>query len=153
MWALAPLTGSNPSKPAPYCATFVSNGPDTVSPYAGFRNWVFAPTRGQWQAAVSLAPTNTAWHDWIIQQTKTTDDEMPPSPGFFDWIKQCPGSGNPVSSVLTSTWDCSVPAYPCAHLYMDATRNTFQRTDPFGGASFDFTARTLAANEQYFWYQ
>lgn len=153
MWALAPLTGFNPSMPAPHCATFGPNGPVNVSPYAGFRNWVYAPSKTQWQAAVSLAPTNTAWHDWLIQQTKTTDDEMPPSPGFFDWTRQCPGGGNPAGAVLTSTFDCSVPAYPCAALYMDATSNSFQRTSISGSASFDFTARTLAAGEQYFWYQ
>jgi hypothetical protein len=153
MFALLPwVNHQNGASPAPGCSGYL-NTVFGVTPYAGFRNWEQAPSKAQWQAAVSLAPTNTAWHDWLIQQTRTTDDEYPASPGFLDLSKQCPGGGKPIAgALLTSNSDCSLPAYPCVWITMDPYKNTFQNL-LLDGSAFAWPARTLAAGEQYFWYQ
>jgi hypothetical protein len=87
MWALVPWVQTGYSEYPiyqilPRCWTgqilpFYITGSFAPS-YAGFKGWWWS-SKPQWQAAVSLAPTNgsVAWRDWLIQQTKTTADELP----------------------------------------------------------------------------
>jgi hypothetical protein len=85
---------------------------------------------------VSLAPTNGSvhWGDWLTQQTQTTSDESPASPGFFS----CPGS------VWTST-QTSAPNWWNVNL----GTNSFQNLTPNGPM---YGVRTLDPGEQYYWY-
>lgn len=119
-----------------------SNGISSY-PYAGFYNWQYAPSKAQWQAAVSLAPTNGSvqWGDWLTQQTQTTETEMPPSAGFFNWNRHCSG-GN-------GTWT-STQTTPPSVWNINLVTNSFQNWTANGPW---YPARTLAAGEQYFWYQ
>lgn len=162
MWALVPwvqigndANGGPLFQPSPRCwlgaGWALTNGSRT--PYAGFSNWGNG-SKPQWQAAVSLAPTDESvkWRDWLIQQTQTTDDETPPSPGFFDTTSACPGQGYPVAGgIWTSTGSGAT------FWYMDPVSNSFQYlSGNLNGKStsgFFFPTRTLAPQEQYFWYQ
>ncbi len=167
MWALLPWAPAGPgfASPQPSCATWPSpslgvlNVLDAATqPYLGFNNWAKSPSKAQWQAAVSLAPTNGSvqWSDWLVQQTQTSDDETPPSIGFFVWAIHCSGGA------WTSTYDHSVNLSQF-YWYMNPTSNTFSTAvsssagnglNYSGGTPFfDFPVRTLAAGEQYFWYQ
>jgi hypothetical protein len=162
MWALVPwvqigtdANGGPLFQPSPRCwlgpGWTLTNGSRT--PYAGFGNWANG-SKPQWQAAVSLAPTDGSvhWLDWLIQQTQTTDDESPVSPGFFNTTGACPGQGYPVAGgIWTSTGSGAT------FWYMDPIGNSFQQLN--GGlngkdtSGFFFPVRTLEPGEQYYWYQ
>ena len=176
MWALAPWVATGPYKPPalaspqPSCSTWPSpllGVPNVLNasplPYLGFSNWATSPSKAQWQAAVSLAPTNGSvlWRDWLTQQTQTTDDEMPPSSGFFVWASHC-SSAIP-GGAWTSTFDHVANNFVYWYWYINPSSNTFATagssslgngTNVSGGTNlFDIPVRTLAAGEQYFWYQ
>jgi hypothetical protein len=174
MWALVPWVpsgGSGPFGPsayvpAPQCWSWASPFFQVASyyplePYAGFKNWVQSPNKDQWQALVQNAPTNTNWRTWLIDQTKTTGDELPASPGFFDWTR-CSGMAHPYAWTSTPDGQAS-PGTSQKYWYINPI------DDNYGSLSFSqlsnynivngtgglaaFPARTLATGEQYFWYQ
>jgi hypothetical protein len=168
MWALAPWVGKALASPQPSCSTWPSpflGVPNVLnaspSPYLGFSNWATSPSKDQWKAAVSLAPTNKSWLDWLMQQTQTTDGEMPSSNGFFVWSSHC-SSAIPTAA-WTSTLDHVVNGVFLWYSYINPSTNSFSSavsssagngTNYSGGTYlFDFPVRTLAAGEQYFWYQ
>lgn len=176
MWALAPWVGTGPyhppafAVPQPSCATWPSpflGVPNVLNasplPYLGFSNWATSPSKAQWQAAVSLAPTNGSmtWQQWLMQQTQTTDDEMPPSNGFFVWANQCSSAIS--SAAWTSTLDHIVNGIFLWYSYINPATNSFSSAVSSGSSGgnnasggtylFDFPVRTLAAGEQYYWYK
>ncbi len=84
----------NPVYPAAGCGAWLSSGTSNFNLYVpeswGWNNgWQEAPNIDDWKAAVSLAPPGTDWQQWLIDQTKTTGDETPSSPGFFSG-QTCP---------------------------------------------------------------
>jgi hypothetical protein len=158
MWSLVPWVHNWPPagniatwSPQPVCQIFneipiyvneIPTSPYYSALYAGVNNWNFAPSKAQWQAAVSLAPTDKSktWGEWLTEQTQTTDTEMPSSNGFFNWNQQCSG-GN---GTWTSTW------IPPSYWNVNLVTNSFADFTPNGPW---YPVRTLAAGEQYYWYQ
>ncbi|MBV8867281.1 MAG: hypothetical protein JO210_17925 [Acidobacteriaceae bacterium] len=160
MWALVPwaqigtdANGGPLYQPLPRCwlglGWALTNGSKT--PYAGFSDWSWG-SKPQWQAAVSLAPTDGSvhWWDWVMQQTQTTNEETPPSPGFFDTPRACSGQGYPATGGVWTSTGASATFW-----YMDPINNSFQNlSGNLNGkdtSGFFFPARTLAPGEQYFW--
>jgi hypothetical protein len=155
MWALVPWVGNPGGSPPtgypvdwkqqPACA-YYSVAPALIygqysyplpfPTYYGLDNWQWAPTKAQWQAAVSLAPTNGSvqWGAWLTQQTQTTGDESPASPGFFN----C--SGNSWVSTPSGTY-----------LNINLVTNSFPSV-PYSSPGVWYGVRPLDAGEQYYWY-
>jgi hypothetical protein len=156
MWALAPWVGNPGGSPAtgypviwlqqtacayyPVAPAFLYGQytyPLPFPMYYGLDNWQWAPTKAQWQAAVSLAPTNGSvpWGAWFTQQTQTTSDESPPSTGFFN----CPGN----------SWISTPTGTP--YLNINLVTNTFPNVT-YNSAGVWYGVRPLDAGEQYYWY-
>jgi hypothetical protein len=163
MWSLFPIV--SPSNDvfeiAPQCYLFapIPQAPPLPN-YAGFGGWMLAGQPG-WQAAVSLAPSGTQWHTWLTQQTETDDyknppsyDEMPSSPGFWDWTEHCPGQGiGVVGGVWTQTFYGDINGEGSWYL-VDPINNRIETNNgSLGYHLFEWALRHPVAGEQYFWYQ
>ena len=161
MWSLFPLV--SPSNDvfeiAPQCYLWapIPNNPPLPN-YAGFGGWMLAGQPG-WQAAVSLAPSGTQWHTWLTQQTETDDyknppsyDEMPSSPGFWDWTAHCPGQGvGVVGGVWTQTFYGDINGEGSWYL-VDPINNRIETNNgSLGYHLFEWALRHPVAGEQYFW--
>ncbi len=170
MWSLVPWVTANedygiPDQyvPAPQCwswnTPFFQGAPYyPLLPYAGFNDWTQSPNKSQWQALVQNAPSgsNTPnWMTWLIQQTQTTGNEMPTSPGFFNWTT-C--SGNAYTYAWTSTGNGGLSYWyinPINRSFGTIATNQFPHYYQQNGTGgiVNVPARTLAAKEQYYWYQ
>jgi hypothetical protein len=163
MWSLFPLVSpaNDVFEIAPQCYLWapIPQAPPLPN-YAGFGGWMLAGQPG-WQAAVSLTPSGTQWHTWLTQQTETDDyktppvyDEMPSSPGFWDWTEHCPGQGiGVVGGVWTQTFYGDINGEGSWYL-VDPINNRIETNNgSLGYHLFEWALRHPVAGEQYFWYQ
>lgn len=133
------------SLPAAGCYT-QSNPSSMSSPrsYLGY-NWGISPTTPQWQAALKFLPSGTTnWEDWLIQQTSTTSDESPSSPGFFNLIKSCN---------ILGAWSTTVHVSGSSNFWDAVLLNPGKYTSSNNSPYALWPVRTLGSNEQYFWYE
>ncbi|MBV9035560.1 MAG: hypothetical protein JO182_13810 [Acidobacteriaceae bacterium] len=170
MWSLVPWVTANedygiPDQyvPAAQCwswnTPFFQGAPYyPLLPYAGFNDWAQSPNKSQWQALVQNAPSgsNTPnWMTWLIQQTQTTNDETPASPGFFNWTT-CPGIAYTYAWTSTNNGGLSYwYINPLSRSFGTIATNQFPHYYQQNGTGgiVNVPIRTLVAGEQYFWYQ
>jgi len=152
MWALVPWSIDRDNNNAVYpvyppdcfLSTKVPLASSSVTQgYAGFEDWLGAPTLAMWQAAVSRAPKEpwTPWGFWLQNETLANSPESPTSNGF-SYQCEYPGFHMWWTSTLSSS-----SAYYSVSL--------IENVDDFTGGSehFNYPVRILAPDEQYFWYQ
>jgi hypothetical protein len=149
MWALLPWVSNWPE---PYCYYRFSPLPtnQVTQGYAGFNDWLGAPTMPMWQAAVSRAPslsTGTNWGVWLNSQTLANAPESPTSLGFSYSCED----DNWNEWFWTSTVHATNVWYAVSLL-----TNRFLPSDTWqSGPNYNisYPVRTLKPGEQYFWYQ
>jgi hypothetical protein len=122
-----------------------------LSEFAGFRDWQPNPTYPQWQALVKGGPTSTqgTLQNWLTTLTKADPPESPTSPGFFNEV----GCHSPAFPVWSQT-KYNSSAYWVIQLDKGSS-NCFKASCSGPGCpdNFDWPARALASDEQYFWDQ
>ncbi len=155
MWALLPWVANfaeGRTYPEPYCSYRFSPlvSSQVTQGYAGFYDWLGAPTMAMWQAAVSRAPsikTGPSWAIWLNSETLANPPESPTSNGFF---YQCEDD-----SWLEWYWTSTL--YSSGVYYaVSLNQGLFQRSNwSQSGPNYNisYPVRTLAPGEQYFWYQ
>ncbi len=166
MWSLFPIV--SPSNDvfeiAPQCYLF-----SETSPRSGCRELLRLQRLDAWRPAWvasrslprSLAPSGTPWHTWLTQQTETDDyknppsyDEMPSSPGFWDWTQHCPGQGvGVVGGVWTQTFYGDINGSGSWYVVDPINNRIVTNNGSLGYHLFEWALRHPVAGEQYFWYQ
>jgi hypothetical protein len=159
MWALLPWVvnfAEGRTWPEPYCSYRFSPLADSqvTQGYAGFHNWLGAPTKAMWQAAVSRAPamsTGTSWGMWLNSETLANAPEFPTSYGFSyscgvdslnQWYWTSTLASTNVYSVISLMSDRFSTTDPLPN-YDSESRPNYNISHP---------VRTLESGEQYFWY-
>jgi hypothetical protein len=157
MWALFPWmfdsfrNGAYPEPPEPnrclcwYTHDGLLSSDLLVQGYAGFYDWLSAPTMGMWQAAVSRAPsikTGPNWAIWLNNETLANPPESPTNDGFFYGCE----TSQPECYWTSTLYSSGVYNVVCLMSDRFLTSTSVVR-------SIGYPVRTLAPGEQYFWYQ
>lgn len=159
MWSINPWAPSGQSySPAASCyavawpfLTSIDVAWKNSPPYAGFNDWEPSPTYEQWQKATAQAPAGQEWRDWLTAQTQTGPDETPASPGFFNWTRVCAGGYGAWTTTKPAGLEHATPPW-FWYMIPYKVKDQFEQRAINNTFGFDFPARSLAAGEQYYWY-
>ena len=151
MWALLPWVVNYQAEtiwPQPYCYyRFVPLADTSVTQgYAGLDGWLGAPTKAMWQAALTLAPsedTGPNWSVWFNSETLANEPESPTSAGFYTHCE----------STYPECYWTSTPDGKGGYNVVCLLSNSFLTSTSGPDYNISYPVRTLAPDEQYFWYE